>query len=385
MAYMGINKTAFIWCDILTSTQICFGMKNTPKLFLKAGMAALLLIIISLVGFEYYWRSQGYQISFNDDKMLWANERRKIYEPADRLTVFAGSSRIKWDIDIDTWEKLTGEKAVQLALVGTSPRKIILDLANDENFSGKVVVDVMEPLVFGLDTLRMDMFANESLEYYYNETPAQRASAKLDHALESKLVLLDEGKFGLNQTLLEYSQENNRPGVVPAPVPFKKEYVITTARRQNKFTPVFLNNPQLIEAHKAHWIKDMWGRRRPGGAGPAKDKSLDSLCLVYKAAFDKIRARGGTIVFIRPPSNGPHLGGENKMFPRKQYWERLLQVTNTPGIHYTDYPATAAMVCTEDSHLNLDDAIKYTTSLVGTLKTEYGWKFRIDNNGLTKN
>lgn len=349
---------------------------SQPKHFLKAAIVALLLITVFTGGLELYWRSKGFQVSYNDDKMFWANERRKVYEPADRLTVFVGSSRIKWDIDIETWEDLTGEKAVQLALVGTSPRKVLFDLANDEKFTGKVIMDVMEPLLFPLDTMRSERFAREALDYYYDETPAQRASASLGLALESKLVLLEEGKFGLNQILLEYSQENNRPGVIAPPIPFRKEYILTTSRRQNKFAPVFLNNPELVKKHVEHWLKRMMGNR--SRMKVPEDESLDSLCLAYKAAFDKIKARGGTVVLIRPPSNGPHLESENKLFPRKEYWDKLVQLTNTPGIHFADYPATAGMMPTEHSHLNSDEAVKYTVSLVNTLRSEYGWKFLKD-------
>lgn len=346
----------------------------TLKHFLKAAVVALILITCFIAGLEIYLRSKGYEVSYNDDKMLWADVRRKVYEPSDRATVFIGTSRIKWDIDTETWEKLTGEKALQLALVGTSPRKILIDLANDEKFKGKVIMDVMEPSMFVplRDTMMTERFAREALEYYHNETPAQRASTVLGLALESKFVLLEEGKFGLGQVFTENSQENNRKGVRPPPVPFLSEYVITTASRQNKFTPVFLDNPKLVEIHKAHWIKDMWGMR-PLIA--AKNGGFDSICMSYKNAFDKIKARGGTIIMIRPPANGAHLEREIKVFPRNQYWEHMLQYTNTPGIHYADYPATAGMVCTEDSHLNPADAIAYTTSIVNTLKSEYGWKF----------
>lgn len=348
-----------------------------PNRFLKAGMAALLLIVIFIAGLEYYYRSKGFQLSYNDDKMFWASERRKIYEPAGQLTVFIGSSRGKWDIDIDTWEMLTGEKAVQLAIVGSSPRKILFDLANDEKFTGKLVVDIMEPLVFFKDTMMTERFVNEALGYYHDETPAQRASTELGLALESKLVLLEEGKFGLNETLLELSQENNRPGVRPNPIPFRKEYMISTSRRQMKFTPVFLNNPELVKIHEEHWKKDMMGGGRPGPPPVVKGGSFDSLCLEYKMAFDKIRARGGSVVLLRLPSTGFHLEAEKRLLPRSEYWDRFVQNTNTPGIHYADYPATAEMICTEGSHLNPDDAVKYTTSLVSTLKTEMGWTFNL--------
>jgi len=65
-----------------------------------------------------------------------------------------------------------------------------------------------------------------------------------------------------------------------------------------------------------------------------------------KIAINKIRSRGGTVIFVRPPSSNGILERE-KRFPRKQYWDRLLEYTNTPGIHFADYPATANLSCPE--------------------------------------
>lgn len=340
-----------------------------PKHFVKAALTALVMIVIFVAGLEYYWRSNDYQLSYNDDKILWANVRRQVYEPADRATVFAGSSRIKWDIDIQTWEKLTGEKAIQLGIVGTSPKKVVFDLANDEKFAGKLIVDVTG--VFRLDPAS-DLLANEALEYYHNETPAQRASAQLDFALESRLVLLEEGKFGLSSIIRENSH-NNRPGVRDPSMPVPRENSYTTYRRQSIFSPRFVNNPELQKDQIERWAKR--NAANQGRVQIAKESSLDSLMMPYKTAFDKIRARGGTVVLVQLPVTGQYLAIEKRMFPREKYWDRLLQFTNTPGIHYADYPETARMPAIEESHLSPDNAVKYTVILVQTLSKEYGWRF----------
>jgi hypothetical protein len=344
-----------------------------PKHFLKAGIAALVLIAAFVAALEYHWRSKGYQLSYNDDKMLWASVRRQVYEPADKSTVFIGSSRGKYDIDIETWEKLTGEKAVQLSVVGSSPRLVLFDLADDEKFAGKLIIDITETLFFPTDYVRTERLPREVLEYYHNESPAQRATAALGIALESKLILLEESKFGLDQVFKEYGQANNRAGVAAPPIPFKKEYTLNTERRQAKFTPWFINHPELIKIHMDNWEKRSIVNRAkmtvPKGAG------LDSFLITIKNAFDKIRSRGGTIFLLRLPSDRFHLRLEKKYLPRNEYWERLLQFTNTPGIHFADYPAVSGLICTEASHLSPTDAIKYTSFLVNTLRTEFGWKF----------
>ena len=92
---------------------------------------------------ELRLRSQGLKVDYDDNPALWADKRRKaINLPADKATVFIGSSRIKYDLDINTWRKLTGDEPVQLAMEGNSPLPIMDDLAADEKFKGKLVVDV---------------------------------------------------------------------------------------------------------------------------------------------------------------------------------------------------------------------------------------------------
>ncbi|MBK6635955.1 MAG: hypothetical protein IPG38_18215 [Chitinophagaceae bacterium] len=95
-----------------------------------------------------------------------------VYEPADKSTVFIGSSRIKFDLDIPTWEQITGDHAIQLACVGSSPVPVLEDLANDKQFAGKLVIDVTEGLFFQKAPNVETPLKN--LKYYKEWTPAQK-------------------------------------------------------------------------------------------------------------------------------------------------------------------------------------------------------------------
>src|SRR4051794_13441431 len=99
------------------------------RLFLKAVILTLILVTASVLSWEIYLRQQGRGISHDDGGSLWSNVRKQVYEPGDKATVFIGSSRIKYDLDIPTWQRLAGDHAIQLANVGSSPRLILSDLA----------------------------------------------------------------------------------------------------------------------------------------------------------------------------------------------------------------------------------------------------------------
>lgn len=340
--------------------------------FAKAGAMAFCISMIFLFSWENYWRKKGFIISANDDKIAWAGKRKQVYLSPGEGTVFIGGSRIKFDIDIPTWKKLTGEQAIQLAMVGTPARTILLDLAKDKNFKGKVLVDVAEAQMFSADTVRRDKSARDALKYYHGETPAQKVSAAVNNFLESNMVFLEEGKLGLNNLLYELPLQD-RKGVPPRVLPVPKEYAYNTFDRQSVFTNRFLADTSWQHKQIATW-------NRTGVASMSlqpifKGDSLRMLFAQLKAAVDQITVRGGTVAFIRPPSSMGYLENENKIFPRKDYWDQLLIYTNTPGIHFADYPGICNLVCIESSHLNSADAVTYTAQLVNILKKEIGWKF----------
>ena len=116
---------------------------NTPN-YSKAAGLTLALVLAFVAGWELYWRHQNHALSYNDDESLWASKRKLIYQSSPTRPVLIGSSRIKFDLDLDTWKRITGEKPIQLSIPGTSPRPILTDLGNDPNFKGTVFIDVTE-------------------------------------------------------------------------------------------------------------------------------------------------------------------------------------------------------------------------------------------------
>src|SRR3989337_1036632 len=151
------------------------------RLFLKAGILAVGLVTATIVSGEMYLRHQGRGLSFDDGGSLWSDKRKQVYEPIDKATVFIGSSRIKYDLDIPTWQKITSDHAIQLANVGSSPRLVLEDLAGDPDFKGKLVIDVTEFLFF-VQAPYADKTPAENLAYYKKETPAQKFSFVVNHA-----------------------------------------------------------------------------------------------------------------------------------------------------------------------------------------------------------
>lgn len=340
---------------------------NNPSLA-KASIFTFILVTCSIICWEWYVRSKGYDTSYDDGPPLWSDKRQQVYGPADRSTVFIGSSRIKFDLDIPTWEDITGDDAVQLACVGSSPIPVLENLADDPKFKGKLVIDVTEILFFS-DAPPNLKNPNEYIKYYKELTPAQKASFQINRLLESKLAFLDKDRLSLN-AMLDKIRPASRKGVFVFPL-FGDGFGRSKFTRQEYMTDDF-----LADTNQQNKVRGVWKflgeiSREP----PPTGGKLDSIFSSVKVAVDKIKARGGQVIFVRTPSSGPFLMGENMGFPREKYWDQLLKVTGYPGIHFADYPVIDHFQCPEFSHLSTQDAVIFTKEFIRILNQEKGWAF----------
>src|SRR5207237_8621531 len=90
------------------------------------------------------------------------------------------------------------------------------------------------------------------------------------------------------------------------------------------------------------------------------------------AAMEKLRARGGKVIFVRLPVSGGLKALEAKTTPRNQTWDPLLQGTGASGIYFEDFPELAGFNCPEWSHLSAGDSVEFSKRLVPTLRAALG-------------
>lgn len=342
--------------------------------FRKAAIMVLSLTTLLIGGYELSLRHLGYYISFDDSESMFADKKRKIYLPIQEATVFAGSSRIKFDLNTEVWRRLTGETPVQLANVGSSPIPVLKALAADSLFKGKLIIDVAEPLFFDLSGRSYER-PQKFLDFSKNETPAQRFSFHINTLLESNFVFLDKDNFALS-ALLEYLPIPPRPGKLDFPK-YPTEFGLMNFDRNSSMANRFVDHDQK----GVKMMQDIWMQLAAMGAKapPTPVHVVDSFIRDIKLCTDQIRARGGQVVFVRPPSSGPLWKGEQMGFPRDKFWEKILTVTGCKGMHFADYPELNKMNCTEFSHLRQSDANVFTKKLVEVLSKEMGWKFKANN------
>ena len=82
-------------------------------------------------------------------------------------------------------------------------------------------------------------------------------------------------------------------------------------------------------------------------------------------AVAAIRARGGEVVFVRPPSAHELRVNEEAALPKVKGWDALLRNTKAVGVHTEDLPASVQnLTLPEWSHLNRACATVFTDAYV---------------------
>ncbi|AUD00786.1 hypothetical protein [Spirosoma pollinicola] len=342
---------------------------NTTN-YSKTGWLTVVLVLTFVIGWERYWRHENYVLSYNDDESLWSSKRKQVYQSSHSRPVLIGSSRIKFDLDLATWERITGEKPIQLSMPGTSPRPFLTDLGNDPNFKGTLLIDVTEPLFFTPTGSFPEQEAIKRVKAYPNWSLSQQISFQINHVLEANFVFLDDLNLALGP-LLTHLPIPNRLGTWGGPT-FPYEFGFNQFDRQTKMWPAFVADTNLQRQVKNEWVNIGSHSPKEAIAGPP----LEEIFKETRQSVNQIRARGGKVVFIRTPSDGPMRDIENKMFPRAAYWDRLLSYTNTPGIHAADYPALSRFTCPEWSHLTPKDAVFFTQDLLPVIEQKMGWSLQ---------
>ncbi|MFL6764196.1 MAG: hypothetical protein ACJ8FO_03260, partial [Sphingomicrobium sp.] len=84
-------------------------------------------------------------------------------------------------------------------------------------------------------------------------------------------------------------------------------------------------------------------------------------------AVRRIRARGGDVIFIRPPSAPELRAIEEGRLPKTTGWDMLLAATHAQGIHADDLAQAQNLVVPEWSHLTRKCATVFTDAYVRRL------------------
>ena len=316
-----------------------------------AGTIAVLSFALLLGGWEMYWRHEGSVPSYRNSEGLWAIQRRRIDNGEGNATVLVGSSRTLSNINLDVWQKLDGQRPIQLALEGTSPMRVMEDLADDENFRGRLIVGVAPGLFFsGFE------YRRQVLDYYPKETPSQRWGQWLSSNFVEPYFAFDDPDFALF-TVLKRQDWPARRGVDDDKE--VRKLFLTDADRNTRMWKRMEEDVAYQNLQKKIWAQNWKKPPTPDEIKEHVDGITRQLDRAEKAV-KKLAARGVEVIFILHPVDGDFAAAEQKGFPRQTTWDVLLQRTGARGIHFQDHPEMQGLRLPEWSHLAAQDAERYT-------------------------
>jgi len=334
-----------------------------PSAPLKAaGWIALLVCLMSLTGWELYWRDFGVTSSYRNSDGLWAIQRRRIDRGEGNKTVVVASSRGYFNLQLDVWERESGSRPIQLGLEGTSPVPVMEDLAEDPDFTGTLLVGVAPgPFFIG------DFYREEALRRYDEESPSQWLGQRISMLIEPHLAFYFFDYALL--TVLKRQAWPERDGVVTN-MEVRKLADYTPDRNARLFSKVETDTTYR-ELARAAWadffvpIKerdDEWIETYLEGRAERLDRAV--------AATHKLQEKGVEVIFFRCPAEGIYSIEEPMYTPRDQTWDVLIERAGALGLHFQDYPEMQGYWLPEWSHMSGSEADRFTASLYHLVQRE---------------
>jgi hypothetical protein len=332
-----------------------------------------LVVIAATSAWEIYCRSIGYGPTLNDNEDLWTLMRRKVKPES---VVIVGDSRAWFDLDLDELQKGLGKRPIQLAAGGMCGFPILKDLVDDESFHGTIICSIVPRLWFAPPGAPPVERGEKVVKRFHNQTLAQRASQYLAMPLEEHVAFLKQEELTLDD-LLKRLPIPNRPGALVPPRLPPYFSTIDRERRSRMIEECARPGSELAQRIQQIWIPLFTPPPPPTYIPP--DKFMAKIHAAIEARFkdtvlavNKLRARGGKIVFVRCPHSGGLKELEDQQTPRTQTWDPLLKSTGAPGIHFEDYPELSGFNCPEWSHLSAGDSVEFSKRLVPHLQVALG-------------
>jgi hypothetical protein len=332
-------------------------------------VVVVLIVIAAASAWEFYCRSIGYGPTLNDNEDLWTMTRQRVKPES---VVIIGDSRAWYDLDLDELEKGFGKRPIQLAMGGSCAYPVLADLANDENFHGTIICSVV-PRLFVAPPGSPPMERTEkAVRRSHTQTPAQRVSQYLAMPLEEHVAFLKQEELTLDDLLKRLPIPNRPYAQVPPRLPpyfgtldrERRARMIEECARpgselarmiQQIWIPLFTPPPPPTYIPKEEFEKQM---------GQAIEQRFHDVA----EAVQKLRARGGKIVFVRFPQSGGLKDLEDRATPRAGIWDRVIKDTAAPGIYYEDFPELKGFDCPEWSHLSAGDSVEFSKRLIPHLR-----------------
>jgi hypothetical protein len=215
----------------------------------------------------------------------------------------------------------------------------------------------------------------DALRRYQTRSPSQRISHHIAMFLEEHIAFLKQEDLTLAM-LLQNIDLPNRPGALVPPRFPPYFQTVDRERRTRMADECAIVGSRMQQSVVAAWQRLFLPPPPPTWIPPevfreAMEKGIEARFGETAAAIEKLRARGGRVVFVRFPHTNWVKQVEDMATPRATTWDRMLDITGAPGIHFEDHPELAGFDCPEWSHLSGPDSVEFSRRLAPLLKRAF--------------
>ena len=295
----------------------------------------------------------------DNSEISWSDEKLRA---AGAPAAIVGDSRILFDTDLDRFEALTGVRPIQLAIHGTSALTLLETMADDPDFKGVLIVGLADTMFFQ----PFDGYGGYVKKWHEFRAPYRIVSNQIDHVLQRRIAFLDSN-YRLS-VVAHRLDKDFRPGVEGPMDDIWKLQEVGEHRETHLW--------DRVEYDPAWRARTRWAWKGFKEKFPFTPQLIAKGQARAKAAVDKIRARGGDVVFVRPPSAPQLRVNEEAQVPKAKGWDVLLRNTHSVGVHIDDLPAAQGLTLPEWSHLSRKCATVFTDVYVRRL-TELTPRFHL--------
>lgn len=314
-------------------------------------------------------RMLGNMPGVRDDAALWGLARSRANNP-DAL-VLVGDSRMQLDIDVEKLSALSGRPVIQLAIDGQTYAPVLQDLANDSRFRGTVLVAANNtPPTAG----QGEREADARIAHWHRNMDGQQApliAARLSLELQgvsgwfaSELPRQEifrrivAGKKS-SSYLVTLPDRSRRADYGPPQVQ-AQFYVSRVLRNYGK--PIDTRGIQDIAGFDAH-IEALLAQETPRQLPDFGQRVAE-----IGEWVNRIRSRGGQVVFIALPRSGMVRRIEDVRLPKEIYWDPFVAGIGGTALYFADEPTLAAYHPPDGSHLDQKQIGPFTEDLYAVLK-----------------
>jgi hypothetical protein len=287
----------------------------------------------------------------DNSEIAWSDEKLRA---AGASVAIVGDSRILFDTDLDRFEALTGVRPIQLAIHGTSALTLLENMADDKDFKGLLIVGLADTMFFQ----PFDGYGGYVKKWHEFRAPYRLVSTEIDHALQRRIAFLDSN-YRLS-VVAHRLDPDFRAGVEGPKDDIWKLQEVGEHRATHMW--------DRVEYDPAWRARTRWAWKGFKEKFPYTPQLIAKGQARAKVAVDKIRARGGEVVFVRPPSAPQLRVNEEAQVPRTRGWDVILRNTHSVGVHADDLPpAVQGLELPEWSHLSRRCSTVFTDAYVRRL------------------